>query len=79
MVNMLTIPSQFSQNRYPRGILCVDKIGSPDRRILCVDKIGSPGKPATPCWGYNIRPQRLLPTENSHFHKDRPHSAHSLL
>ena len=25
----------------PRGILCVDTIGSPDRGILCVDKIGS--------------------------------------
>ena len=25
----------------PRGILCVDKIGSRPREILCVDKIGS--------------------------------------
>ena len=56
----------------PRGILWVDKIGSPYRRILCVDKIGFPGKPATPCWGYNIRPQRVLLKENSNFHEDRP-------
>ena len=34
----------------PRGILCVDKIGSADRGILCVDKIGSPEIPQDPCW-----------------------------
>ena len=72
MFNMLAVPSQFSQNRYPRGILCVDKIGSPDHRILCVDKTGSPGKPATPCWGYNIRPQRVLPKKTAIFMKIAP-------
>ena len=40
----------------PRGILCVDTIGSPHRGILCVEKIGSvapelqewPGTPSKP-------------------------------
>ena len=40
----------------PRGILCVDTIGSPHRGILCVEKIGSaapelqerPGAPSKP-------------------------------
>ena len=47
----------------PRGILCVDTIGSPDRGILCVDKIGSvapelqewPGTPSKPVKSTNGR------------------------
>ena len=34
----------------PRGNLCVDTIGSPDRGILFVNTIRSPGKPALPLW-----------------------------